>query len=82
MHPLFAQLKNGSNVHYVLVPSLIALLPSDHLIPIYLGLMDYCGYSFICFMFTGSQEKDTISIGSQKEQVFEVIAYQYQLRHL
>jgi hypothetical protein len=39
MHPLFAQLKNGSNVHYVLVPSLIALLPSDHLIPIYFGLL-------------------------------------------
>jgi hypothetical protein len=27
-------------------------------------------------VFSGSQEKDTISIGSQKEEVIEIIAYQ------
>jgi hypothetical protein len=34
-------------------------------------------YSFASFtVFTGSQEEDTISIGSQKEEVIEIIAYQ------
>ena len=36
-----------------------------------------CSYSFISFvLFSGSQEKDTISIGSQKEEVIKIIAYQ------